>query len=649
MSGTAPLTVCALFERSVAHETESLALKDGSITLTYRELDIRVDELAAELLARGARKGDFVIVHAERGLASVVAVLAILRAGAVFVPVSLQTPPARLAFIARDVGAALILADAPGMARLRASALDVSALDLQHAPPARPFERPIIDEHDLAYAIYTSGSTGESKGVLVDHGSIARRFHDWDAVFGLSGRALRFAQLASIGFDVFMGDLVKSIGSGGALILCPRETALDPQKLHALLTEEAIDYIDTVPALLLSLVEHLEEVGADLSHVEIINCGADRWTSEEYLRCRRITRARRVFNGYGVTECTVESTLFEGDQESLRQWETLPIGRALASDTLLVLDSRGEPVPCAEVGELCIGGPCVSRGYINRPGLDATRFFVRTDARGAAQRFYRTGDLARVDHRGVFEFLGRADLQVKINGQRIELSEIEHAIEKYPGVAKAVVCVQPSGATLTAFVRVAPGLSFDRKGCLRHLRILLPSYMVPSHLTVLDSFPTNLNGKVDRAALVRAAAEAEPPLRREPGKRPHQLHLARTLDDLLARLRLHAIDPMSVVAEFVRPGARVGVLVGGAISHGTATATSDLELLVHIEKRAALKQRRREILGQVVEYGPACADHWQASLLLDGIRIVLTFVTASPCTNAGSDWTVQAVAASSRS
>lgn len=616
-------TLNALFERSVRRQGDALAVRDAHGSCSYREMQARATALACELHRQGVRAGDAVIVHAERSVETVIAVVAVLQAGGVFVPVSLDTPPARVESIVADAGAALLLVDRAAHARLARRGLRTLLIDVAFPESDAPVVQ--VRPDDPAYIIYTSGTSGQPKGIMIEHGSIARRFEDWDLLYGMTSGPFRCLQVAKLGFDVFIADVVKALGSGGVLVICPPEAVLDPAKLHALLVEESIDYVDIVPAVLRNLLEHLEATGCDLASLRMLNVGADLWTRDEYERARRITRVPRLFNSYGVTECTVENTLFEDDGTLLANRSALPIGRALPSDTILILDEELNVVEPGATGQICIGGPCVARGYVNRSELNERAFFVRADG----MRFYKTGDLGRADRNGIIEFLGRIDFQVKVNGNRIELEEIERVLERFDSVRQAVVCYDSKQRVLVAFVRTTAGASWNAAECAAYLARHLPAYMLPARTLVVDTFPLNQNGKVDRVRLVAdlAASAGEP--------RRHDLHESRSAGELRERLARRGVDLLSLVNEFVKPSARFGLLVTGALANGTADGASPVELLVLLDDERALKRRKPDVAGCPVDY-----DGTRASLSVDGVRIALDFVTGATGAMMAPAWTI---------
>ena len=640
-----PLTLHALISRSIARCGDALAVRDVRCSWSYRELDARAAALAGHLRRRGVARGDIVAIYAERSAQVVAAVVAVLRAGASFLPVSLDTPRARLASVLGDAAPKALLVDRAGddVVAGRSIHRDVWLIDdLLVDAPANADSLVDVDvtPDDLAYVIYTSGTAGQPKGVLIEHGSIARRFHDWDRVFGLSDAPPRCLQTAKLGFDVFTGDVSKALGSGGSLVICPTDDVIAPARLHRWLVDERIDYFDTVPAVLRSLVEHLETSGQNLASVRIINCGADVWTSDDYRRARRVTRGARLFNGYGVTECTVETALFEDDGTTLDHKRTLPIGHALASDHLIVVDDALEPVAPDVVGQVCIGGPCVARGYLNRPELNERVFFSRADDRGEPVRYYQTGDLGRVGVDGVFEVLGRIDSQLKINGHRIEPAEIEQVLEQVPGVLQAVAFVDPTSGRLSACVRMTEGTRMAPAECATFLRRFLPAYMIPSRIIPVERMPLSQNGKVDRARLGETVTAGTA----GPASGLDDLHMCRNVNELRQRLDRADIDLVSIASEFVKPSRPFGLAVIGAWPEGTATAASSLDLLIVLDEIGALKRKKRDVAGHVVEY-PSDSDgvNTRASLTIDGLRICVVWViidgSGAPLTTDHGRWT----------
>ncbi|MCP4663922.1 MAG: AMP-binding protein, partial [bacterium] len=379
---------------------------------------------------------------------------------------------------------------------------------------------PVAPEN-LAYVVYTSGSTGRPKGVMVSHGALENAYHAWEERYRLTRDARRHLQMASFSFDVFAGDLVRALCSGGCLVLCPRELLLEPERLYERMIRRRVDAAEFVPAVVRGLLEHLERRGdddGDLGFMRLMVVGSDTWSMRELEAVAgRTESATRVISPYGVSDATIDSTCFapatpdprDPVAAALRGDRTVPIGRPFANTRLYLLDPGLEPVPVGVPGELMIGGAGVARGYLGRPELSAERFIPDLFAEPVdGGRLYRTGDLARYLPNGQIEFLGRADHQVKVRGFRIEPGEVEATIEEDPRVSRAVVVARrPAAGTagdqrLVAYFLVEPGGAPPNAGELRELVARrLPEYMVPSAFVILDELPLTPNGKVDRRAL----------------------------------------------------------------------------------------------------------------------------------------------------
>jgi len=482
------------FGEQAARAPDAPAVVHGHATLTYAGLDARAAALAGELRARGVGPEVPVGVCLERGTDAVVALLAVLRAGGVYLPLDPAYPADRLAFMLADSGARLVLTATAFAGRLPDSAGEVVLLDRARvgsraAAPACP---PSPDH--LAYVIYTSGSTGRPKGVMVTHRAAAGRLAAAVETFGARPGS-RVAQTASLSFDASILEIFLALLSGAALHVVDRETVLSAEALGALLREREIDlWVSTPPVL-----EMLGE--GDFPALRAVSTGGDRCSGE---LAARWSRGRRLLNLYGPTETTIYAT---GHLCRPGAAEAPPIGRPVAGTRAYVLDARGEPVPAGFPGELYVGGAGVARGYLGRPGLTAERFVPDPFSGVAGERVYRTGDRARWSEAGELEFLGRVDEQVKVRGFRIEPGEVEAALLAHPAVREAVVVVRdgPSARRddrrLVAYLVPADGRTASPAELREHLRTLLPEYMVPSSIVPLDALPLTPSGKLDRQAL----------------------------------------------------------------------------------------------------------------------------------------------------
>ncbi|MFI9008491.1 non-ribosomal peptide synthase/polyketide synthase [Actinosynnema sp. NPDC053489] len=436
------------------------ALVHGDTALTFAELDARVNRLAHHLIAHGAGPERTVAVVLPRSADLVVAVLAVLKAGAVYLPVDPGLPAGRIEFLLRDARPALVLDAVP---------------DLTGLPDAPP---PVVPRPEqAAYVIYTSGSTGTPKGVVVEHRHLANLFHANSAA--LMAEPTRFAVTATFSFDTSWEGLL-FLAAGSELHVIDDELRLDPPALVRYVAEHGIGTVDLTP----SYARQLVQAGLLGSGLRRIMLGGEAVDAALW---REIAASPvEGFNYYGPTEVTVDSvaTRVEGGQPV--------IGRPLDNLTAYVLDADLRPVPPGVPGELFLGGAQVARGYLGRSGLTAQRF-VADPFGPPGTRMYRTGDRVRWVA-GVLEYLGRADDQVKIRGFRIEPGEVEAALLDVPGVRESAVVVRDN--RLVGYVTGAP--EADPRDALARA---LPDYLVPSAVVVLDELPLSPSGKLDRRAL----------------------------------------------------------------------------------------------------------------------------------------------------
>ncbi|MGW2515355.1 condensation domain-containing protein, partial [Streptomyces scopuliridis] len=515
----------------------------GASVLTYAELDSRANRLAQHLVTRGVGPETVTAICLERGPDMVVALLAVLKAGGAYVPLDPAHPAERLSYVLSDSAARLVITQRSLADRLPAGPAPLLPLDERWDLIARlPDRTPEtgVTPRDLAYVIYTSGSTGRPKGVMVEHRSISHGAASWNAAYGFTGRGeiegaedgvpgagvpgaggrasdgpasdrpasdgpVRQLNVASMSFDVFVSDLVHALCHGGALVIAPPEAIADPAQLLTLMRTARVTHLDTVPALATALADEAARNGEGLPPLRVLAAGADLWRTDD---CRRLleeaAEGTTVLNTYGVTEATVESSLYPAVRGALPDTAGVPIGRPNPGIRMYLLDSALRPVPVGVTGDLYLGGPSVARGYLNRPELTAQRFVADPFGTGPAERLYRTGDRARYLPGGDIEFAGRADEQMKIRGFRIEPGEIESALRQHPSVARAVVAARQDGggaARLVGYTVVREGHAFAPGELRAHLKGLLPGYMVPSVFMELASLPLNANGKVDRRAL----------------------------------------------------------------------------------------------------------------------------------------------------
>ncbi|MFC5666775.1 amino acid adenylation domain-containing protein [Kitasatospora misakiensis] len=504
-----------LVERWAAERPEATAVVGPDGELTYGQLDRRANELVHRLRAAGAGSREPVAVLADRRTPLVVAMLATLKAGAVYLPLDPAYPDDRLADILSTAGARVVLAEREFAERLPAGTVaELLILDDPSAPgspPSQPGGAPdvAVDPTAPAYLIFTSGSTGRPKGVTVEHRQIVHYLHavaERLTDCGVAGGS--FALVSTHAADLGMTNLFGALATGGTVHLVDREVATDPEAYGAYLAARPVDAVKMVPSHLELLAAH-GDLGRVLPRKLLILAGeACPWDLVARVRAARPELAVQVH--YGPTETTVSVLgCAVEDVPPDRRSGTVPIGRPLAGVDCYVVGPGGRPLPAGVPGELWIGGPSVARGYFGRPDLTDERF-VPDPVTGTA-RCYRSGDRVRLTADGLFEFLGRIDDQVKIRGFRVELGEVATALRELPEIAEAVVLPvgEAHARRLTAWV--TPASAVDVARVRAALRERLPDYMVPSAIVVLPALPITPNGKVDRSALPapEPAASAE--------------------------------------------------------------------------------------------------------------------------------------------
>ena len=494
------------FEEIAAQTPDAIAVQYGDQSLTYGDLNRRANQLARYLQAQQVGPEQVVAVCHSRSVELLVAVLGVLKAGGAYLPLNPNHPDERMGDLLQDSGVTLLLTEEKLAGRpIFADRLTIS-LDGDRAKIGAEADEnlpPVAGPSDLAYMIYTSGSTGRPKGVMIEHRNLANALHAWERGFNLADLAVHL-QMANFAFDVFTGDWVRALCTGGRLVLCPSEWLLDPQNLYRLLERERVETAEFVPAVLRQLMAYMDINRLKLNHLKLLSCGSDIWYVGEYKRFRQLCGPHtRLINSFGLTEATIDSSYFESAGLDMGSEQIVPIGKPFANMRFYILDEQMRPTPIGVPGELYIGGQGVARGYYKRPELTAERFLPDPFVDDAAARLYKTGDQARYLADGNVEFIGRLDNQIKIRGFRIEPGEVEAAIEQHPDVAATAVIGKTvqGGQRLVAYVVPGEGAELATTTLRHFLQERLPDYMVPTTILFLAELPLTPNGKIDRRGL----------------------------------------------------------------------------------------------------------------------------------------------------
>ena len=490
------LTAQGCFAQQVAQNGSAIALRAPQAELTYRELNEQANHLAHRLIRSGVKAERTVAILMERSVDTIIATLAVLKAGGAYLPLHPAYPPERMRLIMEEAGASVLLLDRTTAHRAPTGA-EVIVVDDDPFLAAEDDSDPniLIDPDQLAYVIYTSGSTGTPKGVAVTHRNILSLAFDRAWREGSLERVLLHSSHA---FDASTFEMWVPLLRGKQIIVAPPKE-LDIAVLKRLFKEEKITCVFLTSSFFNVLALEAPDCFATVHEV---------WTGGDVVSADAVQRVREhcpdtlVTNAYGPTETTTFATHYAVSGRE-KVTGSLSIGRAMDNHQVYVLDSAFKPVAVGVPGELFIAGAGVARGYLKRPELTAERF-VSNPFGDSGERMYRTGDRARWRPDGQVEFLGRSDQQVKLRGYRIELAEIEAAVVACAGVGQAAVIVRedrPGEKRLVAYVVEASGQSIDKTDLRDSLANSLPDYMVPAFIVVLPSLPLNSNGKLDRKAL----------------------------------------------------------------------------------------------------------------------------------------------------
>ncbi|MEI2459955.1 amino acid adenylation domain-containing protein [Bacillus subtilis] len=485
-------TISRLFEMQAEQTPSAVAIVSDTQVFTYEDLNSWANQIASVLQIKGVGPDSVVALLTGRTPELIAGMLGILKAGGAYLPIASDLPVERIAYMLSDSGAALLLQSEKTEKQL----LDIECEQIIIEDIQKQGKTKNVDSsagpHSLAYIIYTSGSTGKPKGVMIEQRSVIRLVKNSNYItFTPEDRLL---MTSSIGFDVGSFEIFGPLLNGAALHLSDQQTFLDSHQLKRYIEHQGITTIWLTSSLFNHLTEQNEQTFSQLKHLII---GGEALSPSHVNRIRNVCPEVSIWNGYGPTENTTFSTCLHIQ----KTYElSIPIGRPVGNSTAFILNQWGVLQPVGAVGELCVGGDGVARGYLGRPDLTKEKFVPHPFAPG--DRLYRTGDLARWLPDGTIEYVGRIDDQVKVRGYRVELGEIESALRQIDGVKEAAVLArtaQTGSKELFGYISVKAGTNAEQVRSL--LARSLPNYMIPAYIIEMETLPLTSNGKLNRKAL----------------------------------------------------------------------------------------------------------------------------------------------------
>src|SRR5215213_6580857 len=588
-----------LFERQVAHTPNAVAVVDDKERVTYAELDARANQLARHLRTLGVGQEVHVGLCVKRSAAMVQGLLGILKAGGVYLPLDSSYPQDRLEFMIDDAGTEVLVTDSGINELLPLTKKTLCVVHLDAAEVASQSAEQLavpVSPANLAYVIYTSGSTGKPKGVAVTHEAAASHLRAIQEVFALTSED-RFLQFASQSFDVSVEQMLAPLLTGASIVLRGDEVWSTRDFLKCL-HEERLTVVNFPPAFWQQITQDLlaDDELTDRCDLRLVIVGGDLLSAETARRWMNTSLGQaRLLNAYGPTEATITATTFEITEQAIAEGnEVLPIGRAVGSRVLYVLNQEGDPVPLGVFGELHIGGPLLARGYLNHAVLTAAAFVPDPFSGENGGRLYRTGDVARWLADGTIELVGRADRQVKIRGFRVELGEIEAALRRHPSVNEAVALAQDDGTTkgkqIVAYVVTKKDSEPTHEHWREFLKEWLPDYMIPGAFISIEKLPLTPNGKIDRIAL--AALEMLKPSASDNGSAAAITETERVIADVWAEI---------LGVEQVGPGDNFFELGGHSLVATQIISRLRKKFKVELPFRVIFEEQTVRAIGQKIE------------------------------------------------
>lgn len=509
MSNTYDQRITDFFDFQVKSNGNRIAIVDGETSATYEELSNLADRFVTLLRNdHQISSGDFAALAVEgKEIRLIAAIIGILKSGAAYLPVNPEYPPSLRKAIFQTVKPKCVITskNVPDAEQINAKATTklISLEDTLPLSDPTLLSKVHTTAANWTYLIYTSGTTGVPKGIAISHKNLLAVYNSWETIFKLD-KSDRHLQMANPAFDVFTGDWARALCSGATLVLCPKETLINPQTLYELILKNDITVAEFVPATLNLLVEYMIENGLQFNSLRLLICGSDTWTVKDYKKTQAVCPSHtKIINTYGLSEATIDSLYCELTPEKITELndnDSVPIGIPFPHAMAYVFDQNGKQISDGSQGELYIGGAGVSEsGYFNDPALTAKRFIK--NPQNPAETLYRTGDMVMRTPVGM-NFVSRNEFQVKVNGKRVELTSIESVLTTHPQIKAATVIQskesnQGNTTTLKAFLCLKDK-NLTHKELPNFLKKRLPDYAIPQRFYEMHEQPLTFNGKISR-------------------------------------------------------------------------------------------------------------------------------------------------------
>lgn len=506
------IPVSEILERVVEKHPDKIAIIHNGKSLTYYTLNEKANKLARYLQNRGVKSNSIIGILLEKSINSVVSVFAVLKLGGSFLPLDTSYPEKRIKFMIKDANLSNIITD---------NSFDISTLgiDSKSILNIDKVKKDINyqsgrnlnlknDINSLAYIIYTSGSTGNPKGTMVTNKNWVNTLHGYIKIFNFN-EGFNHLQMSSFSFDVFCGDFIRSLCTGGTLVLYDKNKLLDARELYIAIKKYDVNFAEFVPTVFRNFFQFIKRENLELPNLKYIVLSSDTWYKDEYISFKKTLHPNnKLINMYGLTEDTIDCTAYDPEENidylNSHNTEIIPVGKPFINKKIYILDENLNRVPIGAPGEIYIGGNGVSKGYLNNADLTAERF-VPNPYCSSKTKMYKTGDIGFYLPDGNVCLVGRSDHQVKIRGLRIELREIEKHINGHSNVQESLVLAKKEKndeISLYAYI-VKNGLDeISLESIQRELKSKLPYYMVPNEFAILDSIPQLPNGKINRKKLL---------------------------------------------------------------------------------------------------------------------------------------------------